>query len=350
MKLTAEQWQRYMDNTCNEQERKAIFDYLNGLEPDDLEILLETGFPEQAATMPPLLAKRLDQKLEAVTGIRLTPAQHRVRWKMAYRWVAAASIVLLIGLAWYHFSPVPWPAKQQQAQVNNIRAISNTTTHVQKLTLPDGSHVWLSPQSTLQVPDNFSDRNRTLHLIGQGYFEIRSLPLTPSGVGETKGKMPFIVNTAGLQVSVLGTHFNIEAYAGELNSTVSLTEGKVAVRAHTASGADSLIYLQPGNKLVYQNLEKKWMLQPVDVEYEKSWKTGSLVFDDLPVNDVLLRLEHRFGKKIQFDAHQFTGKKFRAVYPYPDLQLVLRDMSFVQGFRYRQKEDSILIEPQAETK
>lgn len=339
MKLTAEQWQRYIDNTCSEQERKMIFEYLNGLGPDDLETQLETGFPELAAAMPSAMAKRLDQRLEIATGIRMTPARRSRSLKIRYQWVAAASIILLAGLGWFYFSPVSLTGKQQQAQAAHTRAISNTTTHVQLLTLPDGSQVWISPQSTLHIPDNFNKDQRTLRLTGQGYFEVAH-----------DASKPFVVETGELQTSVLGTHFNIEAYAGEQHSTVSLTEGKVAVRANRLSGNDSLIYLQPGNKLVYRNHEKSWMLQLVDTAYEKSWKTGSLVFDDLPVSDVLIRLEHHFGIKILFDTRLFEGRKFRAVYPYPDLQLVLKDMSFVQGFRYSQHDGMILIEQPAETK
>lgn len=332
MQLTAEQWQRYMDNTCSEAERKKIYTYLNSLTADELAGLLEDGFPEQATAMPDAVALRLNKKLEAATGISL-PQRPRPVVSMAFRrWIAAASMVLMAGLALYYLLPASSRTRQQQAHMA-FRDISNTTRHVQKITLPDGSLVWLSPQSTLQVPSGFNRFTRELRVAGQGYFEVAHDP-----------SKPFTVQAGQLQTTVLGTHFNIEAYPAESHTAVSLTQGRVAVRAYTAGGADSVVYLQAGHKLVYQNDERQFTLQPVAVEYEKSWTNGGLVFDGLPVRDVFLRLEHRFHIKILFDPNQFHGKKFTAVYPHAELPVILRNMAFVQGFDYQQQKDTLLIQ------
>ena len=332
MQLTAAQWQRYMDNTCNEAERKEIYTYLNSLTADELAGLLEAGFPEQATAIPDAMAQRLDKKLEQATGITLTEKPRPILSMAFHRWVAAASIVLMAGLALYYLLPTSPGRKQQQGQLS-FRDISNTTHHVQKITLPDGSLVWLSPQSTLQVPSDFDRVTRSLRLAGQGYFEVAH-----------NAAKPFTVHAGQLQTTVLGTHFNIEAYPAESHTAVSLTQGRVAVRAHTAGGADSVVYLQPGHKLVYQNDMKQFTLQPVAVEYEKSWASGDLVFDSLDVHDVFLRLEHRFKVTIRFNAKRFNGKRFTAVYPAAELPVILRNMAFVQGFEYRQLKDTILVQ------
>lgn len=332
MQLTAAQWQRYMDNSCSEAERKEIYTYLNSLTADELASLMEAGFPEQATAMPDAMAQRLNKKLEQATGITLTERSRPVLRIAFRRWMAAASIVLMAGLTIYYLLPAPSERKQQQASIS-FRDISNTTHHVQKITLPDGSTVWLSPQSTLQLPSDFNHFTRVLTLAGQGYFEVAH-----------DTAKPFTVHAGQLQTTVLGTHFNIEAYPAESHTAVSLTQGRVAVRAHTTGGADSIVYLQPGHKLVYQNDAQQFTLQPVAVEYEKSWTSGGLVFDGLDVRDVFLRLEHRFKINIRFDPKQFNGKKFTAVYPHADLSIILRNMAFVQGFDYRQQKDTILIQ------
>ncbi|NII26495.1 DUF4974 domain-containing protein [Pseudoflavitalea sp. X16] len=332
MQLTAVQWQRYMDNTCSEAERKEIYTYLNSLTAEELASLLEAGFPEQATTMPEAMALRLNKKLEQATGIILTEKRRPVLSIAFHRWIAAASILLVAGLTLYYFLPAPSGARQQQTEIAS-RDISNTTHHVQKITLPDGSMVWLSPQSMLRVPDNFNRATRVLTLSGQGYFEVAH-----------DAAKPFSVQAGPVQTTVLGTHFNIEAYPAESHTAVSLTQGRVAVRARTAGGADSMVYLQPGHKLVYQNDVQQFTLQPVAVEYETSWAGGGLVFDSLDVRDVFLRLEHRFNIKIQFDPILFKGKKLTAVYPKADLSVILRNMAFVQGFNYRQQKDTILIQ------
>ena len=332
MQLTAVQWQRYLDNTCSEAERKEIYTYLNSLTAEELASLLEAGFPEQPAAMPDDMALRLDKKLEAATGISFMQKQRPVLSIAWQRWIAAASIVLVAALAWYYFLPATPGAGQQEAGVT-FQHISNTTTHVQKITLPDGSMVWLSPATTLKVPSNFNHTARELSLSGQGYFEVAH-----------NAAKPFIVQAGHVQTTVLGTHFNIEAYAAESHTAVSLTQGRVAVRARTAHGSDSLVYLQPGRKLEYRNEEQLFSLQPIAVEYEKSWAGGALVFDGLDVRDVFLRLEHRFNIKVRFDPKKFKDKKFTAVYPQADLSIILRNMAFVQGFEYRQQKDTIQIQ------
>lgn len=331
MQLTAAQWQRYMDNNCSEAERREIYTYLNSLTAEELASLLEAGFPEQAAAMPDAMAQRLNKKLEAVTGISLTPKASPVLSIALRRWMAAASILLVAALTVYYFLSIPSGGQQQERIV--YRDISNTTHHVQKITLTDGSMVWLSPQSILRVPGNFNRSSRSLSLTGQGYFEVMH-----------NAARPFTVQAGQVQTTVLGTHFNIEAYPAESHTAVSLTQGKVAVRVRTAGGADSMVYLQPGHKLVYQNREQQFTLQPVAVEYETSWAGGGLVFDSLDVCDVFLRLEHRFNIKIQFDPIRFKGKKLTAVYPHADLPVILRNMAFVQGFAYRQQKDTIQVQ------
>lgn len=330
MQLTAVQWQRYMDNTCSEAERKEIYTYLNSLTAEELASLLEAGFPEQAVSMPGAMASRLNKKLEAATGVSLTPKVRPVLSIAFRRWIAAACIMLMAGLALYYFLPATLGTGQQTATA--FKEISNTTNHVQKITLPDGSMVWLSPATTLRVPSNFNRFTRELSLSGQGYFEV----------AHDKAK-PFRVQAGPMQTTVLGTHFNLEAYPAESHTSISLTQGRVAVRARTTHGSDSVVYLQPGHKLVYRNEEQLFTLQPVAVEYEKSWASGALVFDGLDAVDVFLRLEHRFRIKIQFDPRPFKGKKFTAVYPHADLSIILRNMAFVQGFTYRQLKDTIQI-------
>lgn len=330
MTLTAEQWRRYIDNTCSEAERKEIYTYLNSLSAEELNAMLGPAVQEGTNSIPSSLAERLDKKLEAATGIRLKQAP--VIKLILRKWMAAAGIILLAGLASLYFlrsSSLP----EQQLARSHFRDIYNNSTYVQKASLPDGSQVWLSPQTTLKIPADFNTHNRRLILSGQGYFEVTHDP-----------SKPFIVMAGGLQTTVLGTHFNIEAYPRELNSTVSLTQGKVSVQARTASGNDSLIYLMPGNKLVYQVNQQQFRLEPVSSEYEQKWRNGSLVFDNLAMEDVFARLEHRFNKKIFFDREQFKGKKFTATYPHADLPLILGNMTFVQGFTYRQQKDSIIIE------
>jgi ferric-dicitrate binding protein FerR (iron transport regulator) len=125
-----------------------------------------------------------------------------------------------------------------------------------QIRLPDGSKVWLNAASKLIYPVSFIGRGqREVTLSGEAYFEI------------AKDKQhPFHVKSAGQEVEVLGTHFNINSYADEPNIKTTLLEGSVAVRhlegsaatrdlsyrRDDAKGRDDGVVLKPGQQATLQ--------------------------------------------------------------------------------------------------
>lgn len=102
-----------------------------------------------------------------------------------------------------------------------------------QLTLSDGTRVWLNSGSTMRYPASFGSDRRTVQLDGEGYFEV-----------SRNEEVPFVVETSKADVEVLGTKFNIEAYASGYRFETALIEGSVHVRS--ASG-DSVV-LDPHQK------------------------------------------------------------------------------------------------------
>ena len=71
----------------------------------------------------------------------------------------------------------------------------------ERITLPDGSEVWLNSGTLLLYPSAFIGQSREIYLVGEGYFKVRKRP-----------EQPFIVRTKAMRVQVLGTEFNLSAY------------------------------------------------------------------------------------------------------------------------------------------
>ena len=94
-----------------------------------------------------------------------------------------------------------------------------------QLVLPDGSKVWLNASSSLHFPTAFTGKNREVELTGEAYFEV----------AKNKEK-PFHVKVNDMQVEVLGTHFNINAYEDENAIRTSLLEGSVKITKGATSG------------------------------------------------------------------------------------------------------------------
>ena len=87
------------------------------------------------------------------------------------------------------------------------------------LDLPDGSNVWLNAGTTMQYPVSFMTDKREVILDGEAYFEVAH-----------NEKSPFVVHTSTLDVEVLGTKFNVEAYSARKIFETSLMEGRVKVK------------------------------------------------------------------------------------------------------------------------
>ena len=136
--------------------------------------------------------------------------------------------------------------------------------------LPDGSKVWLNSGSSLKYPTTFAASGRNVILTGEGYFEV-------AHIEGTKGRVPFSVsviknNAQSEKVQVLGTHFNINAYADEPFIKTTLLKGSVSV----ALNDSKTTLLKPGQlaKLSNQNIQ----VQEADTEMAVAWKNGEFVF------------------------------------------------------------------------
>ncbi|MBB6239646.1 ferric-dicitrate binding protein FerR (iron transport regulator) [Pedobacter sp. AK013] len=136
--------------------------------------------------------------------------------------------------------------------------------------LPDGSKVWLNSGSSLKYPTAFAASGRNVVLTGEGYFEV-------AHIEGAKGRVPFSVsvirnNAQSEKVQVLGTHFNINAYADEPFIKTTLLKGSVSVTLND----NKTTLLKPGQlaKLSNQNIQ----VQEADTEMAVAWKNGAFVF------------------------------------------------------------------------
>lgn len=137
-----------------------------------------------------------------------------------------------------------------------------------QIILPDKSKVWLNAASSLHYPTSFSGNERRVTLTGEGYFEITHNP-----------DLPFIVESNGQSVQVLGTSFNINAYEEEEAVVSTLVTGKIALQCN---GCDQPIVLKPGDQSV--NVRGDVRVRQVDTNLFSAWKEGLIVLDkaDLP--------------------------------------------------------------------
>jgi len=151
-----------------------------------------------------------------------------------------------------------------------------------KLSLPDGTSVWLNADSKLLYDNNFGINNRDVTLCGEGYFEV------------SKNKnLPFQVVSDDIKVEVLGTKFNVKNYPEDPNIKVALLEGSVMLY----DSLESTI-LKPNQIAQYDKQNKKTTLKTIAAENTSAWINGHLYFDEENMETIALALERAFDVNI----------------------------------------------------
>lgn len=152
--------------------------------------------------------------------------------------------------------------------------------------LSDGTKVWLNAGSKLVFPQKFSGKNRKVFLKGEAYFEV------------FKNKnFPFVVTTDKMNVTVLGTEFNMRDYDTDNEVEVVLVEGGVSLKENSVmSILGKEIKLNPNQKAVYNKSDNKTSVESnVDVSYYISWKEGLLEFNRESIVTVFKRLSRFYN-------------------------------------------------------
>ena len=152
------------------------------------------------------------------------------------------------------------------------------------LVLADGTRIFMNAETQVTFPASFKGCERRIRLSGEAYFEVAKDPMHP-----------FIVETEGAEVRVLGTSFNVRAYEGEQEMVTTLVEGKVAV-------SDSLTKreIHPGEQAVCMLAEGRIDVRQVEVSLYTAWKSGKFIFHNEPLEKIMTYLSHWYCFECRF--------------------------------------------------
>jgi transmembrane sensor len=153
--------------------------------------------------------------------------------------------------------------------------------------LPDGTKVWLNAASVLKFPSSFTgESSRNVDLIGEAYFEVCK-----------DAKHPFVVKTARQEVTVLGTHFNINSYKDEEDIKTTLLEGSVRVGTRPPGRIKSRILVPGQESIVNSNFELS-VQEVYDLEQAVAWKNGKFVFSNQDIVTVMRQISRWYDAEI----------------------------------------------------
>ncbi|WP_051292816.1 FecR family protein [Olivibacter sitiensis] len=185
-----------------------------------------------------------------------------------------------------------------------------------QVTLPDGSRVWLNADSKLRYPSRFDGKERIVELEGEAYFDV-SHRLPAVGNRQTR-TTPFIVNTRGQQVQVLGTEFNISAYADEEDTKTTLVSGAVKVSQLTTGNPQ---LLKPGQQSIIS--EAGIQVKTVDVAAATAWKEGKFSFEGKSFGQVMKELARWYDLELVYEGAVPRETFFGDAYRNTNLSIVL---------------------------
>lgn len=187
----------------------------------------------------------------------------------------------------------PYYSSYFNGQASHYNTIITPRGGQYKITLPDGTKVWLNAASSLKFPAFFAGKERNVELNGEAYFEVaKHTSLSSSG---NKISMPFKVTSGNQVVEVLGTHFNIKGYPDDAVITTTLLEGSVSVSHNTTSHSQ---LLKPGQQATVGH-----GIQVLNVDPMKAiaWKNGYFDFSHENIESIMRNISRWYDVDIKYE-------------------------------------------------
>lgn len=195
--------------------------------------------------------------------------------------------------------------------------------------LPDGTVVWLNSGSKFSYSCNFGKKQRLVKLEGQAFFNVV----------KDKNK-PFIVKTKHLDVEVLGTEFDVMAYANGAVVRTTLVRGKVKVKLPNSKSE----YLEPNQACFYSVYSKKALVKCVNTKEYTSWRNGQIHFSNETFENIARNLERKFNVTIVIENKMIAKERYTGAFKKKDsLNRIFEIFNLTTKFNYVIKGDTIII-------
>ena len=268
----------------------------------------------------------LDENLQKIISFPVPRRSMPVRIK----WMAAAAVAagLLLGWGIYHRSTGAAPSLPAgTTRGEEVLAKAGART---KLSLPDGTGVWLNSNSKLNFSRDFNVKDRDVTLEGEAYFEVAK-----------DARLPFVVHANSLDITVLGTSFAVKSYPQDETIEATLLKGSIEVSRKGDPGATRII-LKPNEKLVYSKYATTHNppdppsvpahtapAPPPDValtvnpirqdipdsdKVETAWLYNRLVFDGDHFRELADKMERWFNARIRIRDSRLNDYRFSGIF------------------------------------
>lgn len=229
------------------------------------------------------------------------PAFRKTLWMVA----VAASLLIIAGLLVFRADD------RLQDEHAIILLASTKPGEIKQVTLRDSSVVILSPSSSL-YGKNSGDGGREVFLAGNGFFKVKHLA----------SNRPFVVHANTINVTVLGTQFNVNTRSSAVE--VALTSGKVKLDRN--NGEEHIEFLSPGEKMIATGTS--FQKSPIDVSMYSAWTKGEWNFKNTSLGEIAKLIGDYYAVEVVFPNKRIRDLRMTAIMPVnglPALMQVIRE-------------------------
>jgi hypothetical protein len=243
------------------------------------------------------------------------------------KFISRAAAILIIPILGYGiYMSYKYQSEKDRFFTGNLahHEVCSSVNAISKVTLPDGTQVWLNHSSSLSYPVLFNGKVRRVELDGEGYFEVAHNP-----------DVPFIVQVGEVEVKAMGTTFNVMAYPEDENLEVSLLDGLVELH-HVKSGGNAILLLQmkPNDFVQFDKESNRYITRTIYDDRYYAWKDGKLVFEKASMAEMVKRLSRWFNVEIQIESPELLELTYTATFVDETLFQVLELLSKVSPINY----------------
>lgn len=271
---------RFFEGTITAEEECELYGFLNG-NPQGLAQMREWESCWKRDHVPPA------DVLDSLDSLRRKIRRRRPLRRLWLRISAAAAVLALVSTLVLHLLPAERPE-----QLFTVEAPQGTHS---RISLPDGTQVWLNAGSALSYGSSFNETSREVSLSGEAYFEVAR-----------HAALPFRVEARGCTFTVLGTKFDISAYAEDPAVTAALLEGALRFESEDKQEA-----MTPGDLVTYDCATATVRREQVDVRQYRAWIDGVIRYDAITLPSLLRRLAREYDVEIDLRTRRFDDTTFR---------------------------------------
>jgi ferric-dicitrate binding protein FerR (iron transport regulator) len=330
---------------------EATLDELRELEmllKDDPALRYYASLMKEMTLKTPDPVTAVEEALEKHMKLIQSPAIQAKRPKrVLFRSLAVAASILAAGVAIWGI----WSGSGQRYPGRELLSSEVSTRHGSrsKITLPDSSIVWLNVGSKLNYDYGKAD-SREVVLEGEAFFDVQK-----------DENRPFLIHTRKMDITVLGTTFNVRSYMDDKTVETSLIQGKVEV---TIKGdKPEKIILAPNQKIVLPNQERtaaapantaaagkeQYTLSEVRINprdslvLETAWKENYLIFNNERFEDIAIKMERWFDVHIIFQDSAVKNYRFTGTFANETVEQTLDALQFSSMFHYHIDKKQVII-------